>query len=239
MGIQGIDLLKQYRRKIVVDHVSLHVEPGEVVGLLGPNGAGKTTTFAMLVGLTRVKAGRIILDDDDITYLPLHRRSQMGVVYLPQEPSVFRKLSVEDNVKAVLELMGGTPSEKRLTLERIMHEFQLDAVRHQNGMELSGGERRRTEIARALAASPRFLLLDEPLAGIDPIAVGEIQRLVSQLRSMGLGILITDHNVRETLRITDRAYIMHEGRILVSGTAAEVASNAMARQHYLGETFQL
>ncbi len=238
MGMQGVDLVKRYRHKTVVDNASLFVEQGEVVGLLGPNGAGKTTTFAMLVGLIRSDDGRIAIDERDVTQTPMHERSKLGVVYLPQEPSVFRNLSVEDNVRSVLQLVHGRQGHKPL-LEDILSEFQLTAVRHQMGAELSGGERRRTEIARAFAASPRFLLLDEPFAGIDPIAVTEIQNLVGQLRGLGLGILITDHNVRETLRITDRAYIMHEGRILVSGTAADVAVDPLARQHYLGAHFQM
>lgn len=236
--MQGVDLVKRYRRKMVVDHASIFVEQGEVVGLLGPNGAGKTTTFAMLVGLTRAHGGRIFIDEQDVTAMPMHERSKLGVVYLPQEPSVFRNLTVEDNVRSVLQLVHGRMGAEQV-LEDILAEFQLSAVRQQMGNELSGGERRRTEIARAVAAAPRFLLLDEPFAGIDPIAVGEIQNLVGQLRSLGLGILITDHNVRETLRITDRAYIMHEGKILVAGTAADVAVDPLARQHYLGAKFQM
>ena len=222
----------------MVDDVSLFVEQGEVVGLLGPNGAGKTTTFAMLVGLVRPNGGRITIDDHTVTTMPMHQRSQLGVVYLPQEASVFRQMTVEDNVRSVLLLnheRKGDPDK----LEELLDEFQLQDVRNQLGSELSGGERRRTEIARAVAASPRFLLLDEPFAGIDPIAVAEIQEMVGRLRTMGLGILITDHNVRETLRITDRAYIMHAGKILVAGTAEEVAENPLARQHYLGVNFRL
>lgn len=231
--------MKRYRTKVVVDRASLHVNEGEVVGLLGPNGAGKTTTFAMLVGLTRAQGGQILLDGVNITQMPLHRRSRLGIGYLPQEASVFRKLSVEDNIRSVLQLAQGTPVERQSRLDYLLQEFQLESVRTQLGNELSGGERRRTEIARALAVSPRFLLLDEPFAGIDPISVTEIQEYVAYLRSLGLGILITDHNVRETLRITDRAYIMHEGKILVAGTAQEVAADPLARRHYLGSQFSL
>ena len=238
MAMQGSQLSKRYRRKTVVDDVSLFVEQGEVVGLLGPNGAGKTTTFAMLVGLVRPNGGRITIDDHTVTTMPMHQRSQLGVVYLPQEASVFRQMTVEDNVRSVLQLIHGRKGDPE-KLEELLDEFQLQDVRNQLGSELSGGERRRTEIARAVAASPRFLLLDEPFAGIDPIAVAEIQEMVGRLRTMGLGILITDHNVRETLRITDRAYIMHAGKILVAGTAEEVAENPLARQHYLGVNFRL
>lgn len=239
MGICGRNLTKGFRKRVIVNDVTLSVERGEIVGLLGPNGAGKTTTFALLVGLVKSDAGVITLDNIDITNYPMFERSKLGLSYLPQEPSVFRNLTVEENILAVLQLMNTTKGEQQTRLNELLEEFRLGAVRRQKGTQLSGGERRRTEIARALAASPSFFLLDEPFAGVDPIAVAEIQEIVSGLSAKNIGILITDHNVRETLRITDRAYIMHGGGILVSGSAKEVAANDLAREHYLGANFSL
>lgn len=232
-------LVKTFAGRPVVNGVDLQVQRGQVTGLLGPNGAGKTTTFYMIVGLERCDAGTIELDGQDITALPMYRRARLGIGYLAQEASVFRKLTVEENLLAVLEVMGLSPVERRQRLEELLEEFQIGAVRKHYGYMLSGGERRRTEIARALAASPSFLLLDEPFAGVDPIAVEDIQEIIAHLRNKGIGILITDHNVRETLAITDRAYIMHEGKILVSGTAEELANDPIARKFYLGSRFTL
>lgn len=239
MGLVAQKLVKSYGRRVVVNQVELELHRGEIVGLLGPNGAGKTTTFSLIVGLERADSGRILYDGQDITSFPMYERSRLGLGYLPQEPSVFRKLSVEDNLRAVLQLKGETNSEQAESLEALLQEFDLLKVRKQRGYELSGGERRRTEIARALALDPSFLFLDEPFAGVDPIAVGEIQEIVARLRSRNLGIVITDHNVRETLRITDRAYIMHLGEILASGTPEELADNELAREYYLGSNFSL
>jgi lipopolysaccharide export system ATP-binding protein len=239
MGLVAQKLVKSYGRRVVVNQVELELHRGEIVGLLGPNGAGKTTTFSLIVGLERADSGRILYDGQDITSFPMYKRSRLGLGYLPQEPSVFRKLSVEDNLRAVLQLKGETNSEQAESLEALLQEFDLLKVRKQRGYELSGGERRRTEIARALALDPSFLFLDEPFAGVDPIAVGEIQEIVARLRSRNLGIVITDHNVRETLRITDRAYIMHLGEILASGTPEELADNELAREYYLGSNFSL
>lgn len=239
MAVKAAELVKAYHGRKVVDKVSLEVNEGEVVGLLGPNGAGKTTTFYMIVGLERPDGGRICLNGEDITSLPMHRRAQKGLGYLPQEASVFRKLSVEDNIKAVLQLMDLTTAEQKQRLEQLLHEFDLERVRHSKGFMLSGGERRRTEIARALATNPAVLLLDEPFAGVDPIAVAELQNIIAHLKSQHLGILITDHNVRETLSITDRAYIMHQGKILVSGSSTDIANDETARKFYLGERFSL
>ena len=222
-----------------MDNVSLKVEQGEVVGLLGPNGAGKTTTFYMIVGLERPDEGSIFFNGQNITSLPMHIRARQGIGYLPQEASVFRKLTVEDNLKAILELMDLSRGEKENRMEELLVEFELERVRHSKAYMLSGGERRRTEIARALAAEPKILLLDEPFAGVDPIAVADLQSIIAHLRTRELGILITDHNVRETLAITDRAYIMHDGSILVSGTSEDVATNDIARKFYLGERFSL
>lgn len=232
-------LVKRYRKRTVVDQVDFSVQRGEIVGLLGPNGAGKTTTFVMIIGLVKPDGGRIILDGRDITRLPMYQRTRLGLGYLPQEPSVFRKLSVEENLKAVLELRRLSRQEQEQELEELLDEFDLQKVRRQKGNQLSGGERRRTEIARALALKPSFLFLDEPFAGIDPIAVAEIQTMVARLRSRNLGIIITDHNVRETLRTTDRAYILHLGKVLISGTTDELAANPLARQYYLGDSFTL
>jgi len=232
-------LAKEYRRREVVSDVSVHVRRGEVVGLLGPNGAGKTTTFHMIVGIIRPKAGRILFDAKEITGLPMYRRARLGIGYLPQEASVFRRLSVRENLLAILETLPLSADARRERLDGLMEEFRLTPLAGQKGYTLSGGERRRVEIARALVTEPSMLLLDEPFAGIDPIAVQEIQEIVSQLRARGLGILITDHNVRETLSITDRAYIMFEGRVLLAGTAKDLAENPEAREVYLGERFRL
>lgn len=239
MSIVATGLVKAYHGRRVVDGVDLTVNRGEVVGLLGPNGAGKTTTFYMIVGLERCDGGRIELDGRDITRLPMYRRARQGIGYLAQEASVFRRLTVEDNVLAVLEAVGVPKERRRERMEELLEEFRITHVRAQYGFMLSGGERRRTEIARALAANPSFLLLDEPFAGVDPIAVADLQEVIAQLRSRGIGVLLTDHNVRETLAITDRAYIMHEGRILVSGEANAVAEDPLARKFYLGERFRL
>lgn len=232
-------LVKRYGSRTVVNDVSFEVNQGEIVGLLGPNGAGKTTSFYMVVGFIQPNGGQVFLNEEEITDLPMYRRARLGVGYLPQEASVFRKLSVEDNVKAVLEMTGLSKSEQRDKLESLLDEFNLHKVRKNNGDSLSGGERRRTEIARALATDPKFILLDEPFAGIDPIAVEDIQYNVSRLKTRNIGILITDHNVQETLSITDRAYLMFEGSILRAGTSEELASDEMVRKVYLGEQFEL
>jgi lipopolysaccharide export system ATP-binding protein len=239
MRLRSENLVKVYGRRTVVDQVSLFVEQGEIVGLLGPNGAGKTTTFYMTVGFIKPTDGRVFLEGEDITDLPMFRRAQLGIGYLPQEPSVFRKLSVEDNIAAVLEMTPLSKEEQRERLESLLDEFGLHKVRKSRGDTLSGGERRRTEIARALATDPKFILLDEPFAGIDPIAVEDIQYIVAKLKTKNIGILITDHNVQETLSITDRAYLMFEGRILKTGTAEELASDEMVRKVYLGKHFEL
>lgn len=240
MQLVAKKLVKVYGKRTVVQDVDFSATRGEIVGLLGPNGAGKTTTFDLIVGLIRANSGRIFLDGKDITNLPMYKRTRLGLGYLPQEPSVFRKLTVEENIRAVLQLRKELSKEQReALLTRLIDEFNLGEVYNQKGNQLSGGERRRTEIARALALEPAFLFLDEPFAGIDPIAVGEIQAIVAQLRSSNLGIIITDHNVRETLRITDRAYILHLGKVLVSGRTEELAENPLAREYYLGENFSL
>ncbi|MCO6477524.1 MAG: LPS export ABC transporter ATP-binding protein [Phaeodactylibacter sp.] len=239
MRLRSENLVKIYGRREVVRNVSLHVQQGEIVGLLGPNGAGKTTTFYMVVGFIKPNEGRVYLEGEDITDLPMYKRAKRGIGYLPQEPSVFRKLSVEDNVKAVLEMTNLSKEEQRHRLEELIEEFGLEKVRKSRGDTLSGGERRRTEIARALATSPKFILLDEPFAGIDPIAVEDIQYIVAKLRTKNIGILITDHNVQETLSITDRAYLMFEGAILKAGTAEELAADEMVRKVYLGKNFEL
>ena len=239
MILRAEKLLKNYGKRTVVRDVDFNVEPGEIVGLLGPNGAGKTTSFYMVVGFIRPTDGKVFLNDEEITSLPMYRRAQKGIGYLPQEPSVFRKLSVEDNIRAVLEMTKLKNSEQRDKLEQLIDEFNLHKVRHSNGDTLSGGERRRTEIARALASDPKFILLDEPFAGIDPIAVEDIQYIVAKLKTKNIGILITDHNVQETLSITDRAYLMFEGAILRAGTAEELAADEMVRKVYLGKHFQL
>ncbi|MFK7756340.1 MAG: LPS export ABC transporter ATP-binding protein [Flavobacteriales bacterium] len=239
MKLRAENLIKKYKSRTVVKGVSLEVNQGEIVGLLGPNGAGKTTSFYMTVGLVKPFSGNVYLDDKDITYEPMYRRSQMGVGYLPQEASVFRKLSVEDNIMAVLQLTKQSKSEQKDRLEELLEEFKLTHVRTNKGNVLSGGERRRTEIARALATDPKFILLDEPFAGVDPIAVEDIQRIVGDLKNKNIGILITDHNVQETLSITDRAYLMFEGSILKTGTAEELAADEQVRKVYLGQNFEL
>ena len=233
------NLIKKYRQRTVVNHVSVEVEQGEIVGLLGPNGAGKTTSFYMIVGLIRPREGRIFLDDEEITTLPVYMRARKGIGYLAQEASIFRNLSVEDNLKAVLEMSGFPKSEQVERLESLLQEFGLQKIRKNKGILLSGGERRRTEIARALALKPNFILLDEPFAGVDPIAVEDIQSIVSHLRSKNIGILITDHNVHETLSITDRAYLLFEGSILKSGTSSQLAEDEYVRKVYLGKNFEL
>jgi lipopolysaccharide export system ATP-binding protein len=233
------NLKKTYRGRAVVNNVSIAVSPGEVVGLLGPNGAGKTTTFYMIVGLERPDAGRIRLGEREITRLPMHKRSRAGLGYLPQEPSVFRKLTVEQNILAILQYQKMTDAERRERLEELIEEFHLSKIRRSKGYVLSGGERRRTEIARSLTTRPKFMLLDEPFAGIDPIAVDEVQRLVLRLRDKGIGVLITDHNVRETLSIVDRAYIISEGQIFRAGTPQALTEDAEVRRVYLGEKFRL
>lgn len=232
-------LVKKYGKRTVVDDVSIELEQGEIVGLLGPNGAGKTTTFYMTTGLVVSNHGRIFLNDQDITDFPMYKRAKMGIGYLPQEASVFRKLTVEDNLKAVLELTDFSKEYQAQKLEQLIKEFNLAHVRHNLGDRLSGGERRRTEIARCLAIEPKFVMLDEPFAGVDPIAVQEIQDVVWRLKDKNIGILITDHNVDETLMITDRAYLLFEGKILFHGTPEELAANPIVRQNYLGRDFEL
>ena len=239
MKLRSEKLIKSYGNRTVVNGVSVEVKQGEIVGLLGPNGAGKTTTFYMVVGFIRPNEGHVYLNQEDITDLPMFRRARRGIGYLPQEPSVFRKLTVEDNLKAVLEMTDLSIDEQVQKLESLIAEFNLEKVRKSNGDTLSGGERRRTEIARALATDPKFILLDEPFAGIDPIAVEDIQTIVNRLRTKNIGILITDHNVQETLSITDRAYLMFEGKILRAGTAEELAADQMVRKVYLGKNFEL
>ena len=239
MILRSENLVKIYGRRKVVKEVSLEVHQGEIVGLLGPNGAGKTTTFYMTVGFIQPNQGNVFLNDENITDLPMYQRARRGIGYLPQEPSVFRKLSVEDNIKAVLEMTAISKEEQRDKLESLIEEFRLEKVRKSFGDTLSGGERRRTEIARALATNPNFILLDEPFAGIDPIAVEDIQYIVAKLKTKNIGILITDHNVQETLSITDRAYLMFEGSILKAGTAEELAADEIVRKVYLGKHFEL
>jgi len=239
MKLYTDNLIKRYHNRTVVDNVSIEVEEGEIVGLLGPNGAGKTTSFYMIVGLIKPNGGTIHLDNEDITKLPVYKRARKGIGYLAQEASVFRNLTVEDNIRAVLEMSGFPSEEQKERLETLLVEFGLSKIRKSKGIQLSGGERRRTEIARALALKPRFILLDEPFAGVDPIAVEDIQSIVSHLRSKNIGILITDHNVHETLSITDRAYLLFEGRILMSGTSAQLAEDEHVRKVYLGKNFEL
>lgn len=239
MQLRSDTLVKKYGKRTVVKGVSLEVNKGEIVGLLGPNGAGKTTTFYMTVGFIKPNSGRVFLNDEDITSLPMYKRAQKGIGYLPQEPSVFRKLSVEDNIKAVLEMTTLSEAEQKAKLEELINEFTLHKVRKSNGDTLSGGERRRTEIARALAVSPSFILLDEPFAGIDPIAVQDIQYIVAKLRRRNIGVLITDHDVQATLSITDRAYLMFEGGILMAGTPEELAADEVVRRVYIGKNFEL
>ncbi|MDX9945829.1 MAG: LPS export ABC transporter ATP-binding protein [Bacteroidales bacterium] len=239
MKLYTENLVKKYRNRTVVDHVSIEVEQGEIVGLLGPNGAGKTTSFYMIVGLIRPREGNIYLEGENITDLPVYKRARKGIGYLAQEPSVFRNLSVEDNIKAVLEMSGLSKADQAERLETLLSEFGLHRIRKSKGIQLSGGERRRTEIARALALKPKFILLDEPFAGVDPIAVEDIQDIVSKLKDRNIGIVITDHNVHETLAITDRAYLLFEGRILMSGTSAQLAEDEHVRKVYLGKNFEL
>ncbi|MFA0961943.1 LPS export ABC transporter ATP-binding protein [Roseivirga sp. BDSF3-8] len=239
MLLRAEKLVKKYKKRTVVNQVSVDVSQGEIVGLLGPNGAGKTTTFYMIVGLIKPNDGRIYLDNEDITSLAMYRRAKLGIGYLAQEASVFRKLTVEENLKAVLEMTKLSKAEQKHKIEELLDEFSLGHVRNNLGMVLSGGERRRTEIARALAVDPKFVLLDEPFAGVDPIAVEEIQTIVAKLKNKNIGILITDHNVNETLSITDRAYLMFEGQLLKAGTAEELAADEQVRRVYLGQNFEL
>lgn len=239
MKLHTQNIKKTYKGRDVVKGVTIEVNQGEIVGLLGPNGAGKTTSFYMIVGLVKPDSGSVFLDDTEITHYPMYRRSQLGIGYLPQEVSVFRKLSVEDNIMAILEMTDLNKQEREEKLEKLLNEFHLTHVRKNLGNRLSGGEKRRTEIARALATDPKFVLLDEPFAGVDPIAVEDIQSIVAELRKRNIGILITDHNVQETLSITDRAYLLFEGGILKSGTAEELAADEQVRRVYLGQNFVL
>jgi lipopolysaccharide export system ATP-binding protein len=237
LSVQGLS--KRFGDRVVLQGVSFDVDAGEVHGIMGPNGAGKTTCFYIITGLIAAEQGQILLDGRDITHLPMYKRAQLGVGYLPQESSVFRGMSVADNLRAVLELVESDKDERERLVDALLQEFRIDALRDTPAMALSGGERRRVEIARALAARPQFILLDEPLAGIDPIAVNDIRNLVSHLKDRGIGVLITDHKVRETLDIIDRAYILHEGSVLTEGAPAEIVANADVRRVYLGETFTL
>jgi len=239
MELRAENLIKKYKTRTVVNNVSVKVAQGEIVGLLGPNGAGKTTSFYMIVGLIKPNEGKIFLNDEEITPLPMYQRAKLGIGYLAQEASVFRKLTVEENILAVLEMRGFTKQQRKERVEEMLEEFSLQKVRKSLGMSLSGGERRRTEIARALAVNPSFVLLDEPFAGVDPIAVEEIQSIVTKLKNKNIGILITDHNVDETLSITDRAYLMVDGKLFKSGTAEELASDPQVRKVYLGQNFEL
>jgi lipopolysaccharide export system ATP-binding protein len=239
MKLYTEQIRKTYRNRSVVDGVSIEVSQGEIVGLLGPNGAGKTTSFYMIVGLVRPDEGRVFLDGTEITKLPMYKRAQLGIGYLPQEVSVFRKLSVEDNILAILEMTDLSKSKREEKLEKLLSEFSLNHVRTNLGNRLSGGEKRRTEIARALATDPKFVLLDEPFAGVDPIAVEDIQSIVADLKKRNIGVLITDHNVQETLSITDRAYLLFEGKILKSGSAEDLANDEQVRKVYLGQNFVL
>lgn len=239
MILRTENLVKRYKNRTVSNEVTVNVKQGEIVGLLGPNGAGKTTSFYMIVGMIKPNSGKIFLDDKDITSEPMYKRAQLGIGYLAQEASVFRKLSVEDNIRAILEMTRLSKEEQALKLEELLNEFHLQHVRKNLGDRLSGGERRRTEIARCLAADPKFILLDEPFAGVDPIAVEDIQSIVAKLKEKNIGILITDHNVQETLQITDRAYLLFEGKILKAGTAEELANDEQVRRVYLGKNFEL
>ena len=237
--IRAESLVKIYKKRPVVNHASFELKQGEIVGLLGPNGAGKTTSFYMIVGLIKPYSGKIFLDDEEITKLPMYQRAKLGIAYLPQEASIFRNLSVEDNIKAILEFTTPNKSKQKDKLESLLDEFSIQKVRKNLGKNLSGGERRRTEIARCLATDPKFILLDEPFAGVDPIAVEDIQNIVSKLKDKNIGILITDHNVHETLSITDRAYLLFEGAILKSGTSEELAADEHVKKVYLGKNFEL
>jgi lipopolysaccharide export system ATP-binding protein len=239
MELRAENLVKRYKKRTVVNNVSVHVAQGEIVGLLGPNGAGKTTSFYMIVGLIKPNEGNIFLDQQDITSLPMYQRAKIGIGYLAQEASVFRSLTVEENILAPLEMRQMPKKDRKEKVEKLLEEFSLTHVRKSQGMVLSGGERRRTEIARALAVDPKFVLLDEPFAGVDPIAVEEIQGIVARLKKKNIGILITDHNVDETLSITDRAYLMVEGKLFKAGTAEELANDPLVRKVYLGQNFQL
>lgn len=239
MILRTENLVKKYGARLVNDNVSYQVEQGEIVGLLGPNGAGKTTSFYMAVGLVKPNSGKVYLDDSDITNLPMYKRARLGLGYLAQEASVFRTLTVEENIRAVLEMTNLPKADQRQKVEELLEEFHLQHVRKSKGMVLSGGERRRTEIARALAVDPKFILLDEPFAGVDPIAVEDIQSIVAKLKHKNIGILITDHNVNETLSITDRAYLLFEGKILKQGTAEELSEDEVVRRVYLGQNFEL
>jgi lipopolysaccharide export system ATP-binding protein len=237
--LQAAELKKAYRGRTVVDNVSLEIQQGEVVGLLGPNGAGKTTTFYILVGLARPDFGRVLLDGEDISDLPMYLRARSGISYLPQEPSVFRKLTVEENLLAVLETLPITAEQRRDRVEELLAQLGLEGIRSSKGYVLSGGERRRLEIARSLALQPSFILLDEPFSGIDPLTVMDLQKIIAELSAAGIGALVTDHNVRETLAVTDRAYIIHGGKILSAGTPEELSNDAEVRRLYLGESFRL
>lgn len=239
MFIQTKDLVKTYKSRNVVDKVSVRVEEGEIVGLLGPNGAGKTTTFYMIVGVEKPTSGSIYIGDVDVTRMPMYKRSAYGIGYLPQEASIFRNLTVEDNILAMLETTNLSKAEQQDTMESLLEEFHITHVRERLGIQLSGGERRRVEIARAIALNPKFILLDEPFAGVDPIAVADIQSIIRHLKDRGIGVLITDHNVRETLGIVDKAYILNSGAILLEGTADEVATSDIARKFYLGDDFRM
>lgn len=239
MKLRADNIVKKYRKRTVVKGVSFEVQQGEIVGLLGPNGAGKTTSFYMIVGLVQPLAGKVFLDDKNITKLPVYKRAQLGIGYLAQEASVFRKLSIEDNLKAVLEMTNYTKEYQKEKLESLIEEFGLQHIRKSKGFQLSGGERRRTEIARALAIDPKFILLDEPFAGVDPIAVEDIQEIVNKLKAKNIGVLITDHNVHETLSITDRSYLLFEGAIMKAGTAEDLANDEDVRRVYLGQNFTL
>ncbi len=239
MILRTENLVKRYRNRTVVNHVSIDVKQGEIVGLLGPNGAGKTTTFYMAVGLVTPNEGKIFLNDTDITDYPVYKRARHGIGYLAQEASIFRKMSVEDNIRSILEMTNTTPQYQKEKLESLIDEFGLGKVRKNLGDRLSGGERRRAEIARCLAINPKFIMLDEPFAGVDPIAVQDIQQIVGQLKHKNIGILITDHNVHETLSITDRAYLLFEGKVLFQGVAEELAANEIVREKYLGRDFEL
>ncbi|MBX9786542.1 MAG: LPS export ABC transporter ATP-binding protein [Alphaproteobacteria bacterium] len=238
-GLSAVKLRKSYARRIVVDDVNINVVRGEAVGLLGPNGAGKTTCFSIITGLIKADGGAVLLDNHDITHLPMYRRARLGIGYLPQETSIFRGLTVENNIKAILELVEPDYDQREERLESLLDEFSIKHIRKSSALALSGGERRRTEIARALASNPHFMLLDEPLAGIDPIAVGEIRDLIAHLKDKNIGVLITDHNVRDTLGIVDRAYIINEGLVLKEGTPEEIVADQRVRQVYLGEKFKL
>ncbi|MDE5608772.1 MAG: LPS export ABC transporter ATP-binding protein [Bacteroidales bacterium] len=239
MVLRTEDIVKAYHQRTVVDHVSVEVKQGEIVGLLGPNGAGKTTSFYIIVGLIKPLSGKVFLDDRDISHLPMYKRAQLGVGYLAQEPSVFRHMSVEDNIDSILQFIIKDKAQRKARLEELLHEFGIEHVRKTKGISLSGGEKRRTEIARALAANPKFILLDEPFAGIDPIAVEDIKKIVLQLKQKNIGILITDHNAQETLSITDRSYLLYSGKILKSGSSASLAADPEVREKYLGKDFLL